>query len=127
MGGVEDLRPVAEHLLRGVLVVEAARVEGWLEVARGAGLDPDAILPDASCLPVGPLLACTGDRLKRICSEPEAQEEILCEINVVEQVDHLAKMSVIQRAWRTEGRPWLHGWVYDLHTGLVRTLEQVDT
>lgn len=46
-----------------VLVVEAARVEAWLETARGAGLDPDLVLPDAACLPPGPLLACTGGRL----------------------------------------------------------------
>ncbi len=44
------------------------------------------------------------------------------EINVLEQVDHLAKTSVVQRAWKTEGRPWLHGWMYDMHTGRLSAL-----
>jgi len=46
----------------------------------------------------------------------------LVELNVLEQVDHLAKMSVIQRAWKMEGRPWLHGWVYDMDTGRLSEL-----
>jgi carbonic anhydrase len=46
----------------------------------------------------------------------------LVELNVVEQVDHLSKMSVIQRAWKQEGRPWLHGWVYDMQTGRLKEL-----
>ena len=44
------------------------------------------------------------------------------EINVIEQVDHLAKTSVVQRAWKTEGRPWLHGWIYDMRTGRLKAL-----
>jgi carbonic anhydrase len=54
--------------------------------------------------------------------DEEARLRRLVEINVVEQVDHLAKMSVIQRAWSTEGRPWLHGWVYDMRTGRLKAL-----
>ncbi len=46
----------------------------------------------------------------------------LVELNVVEQVDHLAKTSVIQRAWQDEGRPWLHGWVFDMETGRLKEL-----
>ena len=46
----------------------------------------------------------------------------LVELNVVEQVDHLAKTSVIQRAWKREQRPWLHGWVYDTGRGTLREL-----
>jgi carbonic anhydrase len=54
--------------------------------------------------------------------EPEAKARRLVELNVIEQVDHLAKTSVIQRAWKREGRPWLHGWVYDMHEGRLREL-----
>jgi carbonic anhydrase len=52
----------------------------------------------------------------------EARERRLIELNVVEQVDHLSKTSVVQRAWRREGRPWLHGWVYDMDTGRLKEL-----
>ena len=54
--------------------------------------------------------------------DEESRTRRLVELNVVEQVDHLAKTSVIQRAWATEGRPWLHGWVYDMATGRLKEL-----
>jgi carbonic anhydrase len=54
--------------------------------------------------------------------DEEARSRRLVEINVVEQVDHLAKTSLIQRAWRREGRPWLHGWVYEMRTGRLKEL-----
>jgi carbonic anhydrase len=54
--------------------------------------------------------------------DAEARSRRLVELNVVEQVDHLSKMSVIQRAWKREGRPWLHGWVYDMQTGRLKEL-----
>lgn len=46
-----------------VLVVERARVESWLATARDAGLDPDLVIPDALCLPRGPILACLAGRI----------------------------------------------------------------
>jgi len=52
----------------------------------------------------------------------EARLRRLVELNVVEQVDHLAKTSVVQRVWKAEGRPWLHGWVYDLRSGRLKDL-----
>lgn len=44
----------------------------------------------------------------------------LIELNVKEQVMNLAKTSIVQHAWRTQGYPHLHGWVYDLHDGILR-------
>jgi carbonic anhydrase len=44
----------------------------------------------------------------------------LTELNVREQVTHLAKTSIIQRAWKREHRPQLHGWVYGLKDGLLK-------
>jgi carbonic anhydrase len=52
----------------------------------------------------------------------ESRLRRLVELNVIEQVDHLAKTSVVQRAWKQEGRPWLHGWVYDMRTGRLKEL-----
>lgn len=50
----------------------------------------------------------------------------LVELNVIEQVGHLAEISFVQRAWKTENRPTIHGWVYDMHTGQLRDLIKVD-
>jgi carbonic anhydrase len=52
----------------------------------------------------------------------DARFRRLVELNVTEQVRDLAKMSLIQKAWKEERRPWLHGWVYDIHTGRLNEL-----
>jgi carbonic anhydrase len=49
----------------------------------------------------------------------EERTDRLTELNVREQVMHLAKTSIIQRAWEQERRPRLHGWVYGLKDGLI--------
>lgn len=43
----------------------------------------------------------------------------LVELNVQEQVMNLAKTSIVQRAWKHEQRPDLHGWVYGLMDGII--------
>ncbi len=43
----------------------------------------------------------------------------LVEINVQEQVTNLAKTDIIQKAWKNENRPDLHGWVYSLSDGII--------
>jgi carbonic anhydrase len=43
----------------------------------------------------------------------------LVELNVQEQVQNLAKTSIVQRAWAKEQRPDLHGWVYGLKDGII--------
>jgi carbonic anhydrase len=50
----------------------------------------------------------------------EDRTDRLVELNVKEQVMHLAKTSIIQRAWKNEQRPHLHGWVYGLKDGLIK-------
>ncbi len=51
--------------------------------------------------------------------EEELRFDKLVELNVQEQVMNLAKTSVIQRAWKNDNRPDLHGWVYGLKDGLI--------
>ncbi len=53
-------------------------------------------------------------------SDPLARFDKLVEVNVSEQVHNLAQTSIVQRAWEDEHRPTLHGWVYDLRTGLIK-------
>jgi carbonic anhydrase len=38
---------------------------------------------------------------------------------------HLAQTSIIQRAWKNEQRPYLHGWVYGLKDGLIKPVLEV--
>lgn len=50
----------------------------------------------------------------------------LIDLNVREQVINLAKTSIIQKAWKSEQRPFLHGWVYDLHDGFINPVFEMD-
>ena len=51
-----------------------------------------------------------------------AREDRLCELNVVEQLMHVARTTIVQDAWR-RGQPLaLHGWIYRLHDGVLRDL-----
>src|ERR1700754_4663871 len=57
----------------------------------------------------------------------EARADRLVELNVKEQVMHLAKTSIIQRAWKEDQRPHLHGWVYGLKDGLIKSVFEMDS
>lgn len=57
--------------------------------------------------------------LDAITNEDQKNDR-LTELNVQEQVFNLAKTSIIQRAWKNEQRPDLHGWVYGLNDGLIK-------
>ncbi len=46
----------------------------------------------------------------------------LTELSVADQVMNLAQTSIIQRAWRKDNRPTLHGWVYRLQDGILHDL-----
>lgn len=46
------------------------------------------------------------------------------ELNVMEQVMNLSKVSFIQEEWRKGEIPHIHGWVYNMNDGLLRNLSQ---
>ncbi len=58
--------------------------------------------------------------------DAEKREDRLTELNVKEQVMHLAKNSIIQRAWKHEQRPQLHGWVYGLKDGIIKPVFEMN-
>jgi carbonic anhydrase len=46
----------------------------------------------------------------------------LCELNVIDQVDHVCQTTIVQDAWRRKQPIAVHGWIYDLRDGLLRDL-----
>ena len=53
----------------------------------------------------------------------EARKRRLVELNVREQCLNIIKTAVIQRNYLQRGAPQVHGWVYNLSTGLLQDLE----
>lgn len=52
----------------------------------------------------------------------DAKTDRLVELNVIEQVHNLAKTSIIQKCWKNEQRPHIHGWVYGLKDGIIHPM-----
>jgi len=52
----------------------------------------------------------------------DARIDRLCELNVVDQVRHVGQTTIVDDAWRRGQRLTLHGWIYDVHDGLLRDL-----
>ncbi len=56
----------------------------------------------------------------------DKQADKLVELNIHEQLRNLMKTKVIQKAWIQEQRPTLHGWVYDVKDGFLKSLYKVE-
>jgi len=65
------------------------------------------------------------DELDAIQDE-EQRSDRLVELNVIEQVYNLAKTTIIQRCWKKEQRPHLHGWVYGLKDGIIKPVFEMN-
>ena len=57
-----------------------------------------------------------------VIRDPEERENRFTEFNVIEQVYNLSQTSIIQNSWATRHAPFVHGWVYDLRSGLIKDL-----
>jgi len=59
----------------------------------------------------------------RVTATAENQRwNLLCELNVIEQVVNVCQTTVVQDAW-TRGQPLtIHGWIYGLQDGLLKDL-----
>ncbi len=50
------------------------------------------------------------------------QEDVLCEMNVIEQVGNVALSNVLQDAWARGQKVSVHGWCYGLKDGIAKDL-----
>lgn len=51
------------------------------------------------------------------------QEDVLCEMNVIEQVGNVALTNTLQDAWRRGQKVAVHGWCYGIRDGLLKDLQ----
>jgi carbonic anhydrase len=58
--------------------------------------------------------------------EPSKRLDELIRLNVREQSFNLAKTSIVQQAWANGNDISIHGWVYDLHDGIIDPVCEID-
>jgi len=52
----------------------------------------------------------------------ERRLDLLCELNVVEQVQNVCSTTIVQQAWRNGQDLSVHGWIYRLQDGLLQAV-----
>jgi carbonic anhydrase len=57
--------------------------------------------------------------------DQDARANLLTEFSVRQQVINLSKTDTIRRAWEKGARPHIHGWVYGLKDGLLKTVYDI--
>jgi carbonic anhydrase len=62
-----------------------------------------------------------SDELAKI-DKADARAARLCELNVVEQVNNVARTHIVIDAWTRGQTLAIHGWIYDVADGLIRDL-----
>jgi len=48
---------------------------------------------------------------------------LLCELNVMEQVKNVCQTTIVQRAWKTGQELTVHGWIYNIEDGILKDLD----
>jgi carbonic anhydrase len=64
------------------------------------------------------------DEIEALPTESDRLNRLI-ELNIREQVLNLAKTSIVQRSWKLHDIPHLHGWVYDLHDGIIKPMMEM--
>jgi carbonic anhydrase len=54
------------------------------------------------------------------------QADRLVELNIYQQLKNLMKTNIIQKAWHEDRRPILHGWVYGINDGMIKSLYKIE-
>ena len=53
----------------------------------------------------------------------EDKFNLLCELNVIEQVANVCHTTIVQNAWKSGRELAVHGWIYAIETGLLKDLD----
>lgn len=57
----------------------------------------------------------------------QKQFDKLVEFNVIEQANNVAKTAIVQKSWTKSVFPVIHGWVFDIHSGKIIEVCDIDT
>jgi carbonic anhydrase len=79
-------------------------IDNWLRHVQDVG--------DLHAKYLGEQLADDTERIRR-----------LCELNVIEQVRHVAQTTIVGDGWARAQPLSVHGWIYDIADGLIKDLQ----
>ena len=57
------------------------------------------------------------------CKNDIEKENMLCELNIMEQVANVCHTSIIQNAWKAGHSLTIHGWIYNIEDGILKDLK----
>ena len=49
--------------------------------------------------------------------------DLLCELNVKEQVKNICNSPIVQKAWKQQRELSIHGWIYSIENGILKDLD----
>lgn len=61
------------------------------------------------------------EKLKGV--EGDKKLDLLCELNVVEQVTNICNTTIVQNAWKQGAELSVHGWIYNIENGILKDLD----
>ena len=61
-----------------------------------------------------------ADKLKGL--KQEEKFDLLCELNVMEQVTNICNTTIVQKAWENGAELSIHGWIYNIENGILKEL-----
>lgn len=59
---------------------------------------------------------------KLIGLRQEEKFDLLCELNVMEQVTNICNTTIVQKAWENSAELSIHGWIYNIENGILKEL-----
>ncbi|GAA5317007.1 MAG: carbonate dehydratase [Candidatus Pelagadaptatus aseana] len=57
------------------------------------------------------------------CATLEQKQDLMCELNVKAQVEHVCQTNTVREAWARGQELTVHGWIYRLKDGVVNDLD----
>lgn len=70
-----------------------------------------------------PVVALAQEHKAHLDGLPEPERwDRLVELNVVTQAARLSRTAIVQEAWKRNGRPYVHAWVYSIKDGLIHPI-----
>ncbi len=88
----------------------------------GAALEEqDHGLLDNWLLHIKDVCRFNSDKLRDL--EHTERFDLLCELNVIEQVKNVCNTTVVRNAWKAGNDLSIHGWIYSIENGILKDLD----